>query len=63
MPGSDTTDLRIVEVYVKILYKIYFFQISELERPLDVPDHGLICDLLWSDPDEVCICETIKFTI
>ncbi|XP_022314315.2 serine/threonine-protein phosphatase alpha-2 isoform-like [Crassostrea virginica] len=27
-------------------------QISELERPLDVPDHGLICDLLWSDPDE-----------
>lgn len=19
---------------------------------MDVPDHGLICDLLWSDPDE-----------
>ncbi|GAB1610233.1 uncharacterized protein LOC106868130, partial [Argonauta hians] len=27
-------------------------QIREIERPLDVPDHGLVCDLLWSDPDE-----------
>ncbi|EDV28248.1 uncharacterized protein TRIADDRAFT_20850 [Trichoplax adhaerens] len=27
-------------------------QIVETERPLDVPDHGLVCDLLWSDPDE-----------
>lgn len=27
-------------------------QIKKLERPLDVPDSGLICDLLWSDPDE-----------
>ena len=28
-------------------------QLREVERPLDVPDHGLVCDLLWSDPDEV----------
>lgn len=27
-------------------------QIRDLTRPLEVPDHGLICDLLWSDPDE-----------
>ena len=29
------------------------FQIREMERPFDVPDHGLVCDMLWSDPDEV----------
>ncbi|ELT89412.1 hypothetical protein CAPTEDRAFT_5100 [Capitella teleta] len=26
--------------------------LQNIERPLDVPDHGLVCDLLWSDPDE-----------
>ena len=26
-------------------------QIADLQRPCDVPDVGLMCDLLWSDPD------------
>ncbi|TVU49175.1 hypothetical protein EJB05_00471, partial [Eragrostis curvula] len=25
-------------------------QIRGIQRPVDVPDHGLLCDLLWSDP-------------
>ena len=27
-------------------------QIRKIIRPTDVPDTGLICDLLWSDPEE-----------
>ncbi|GAB4856196.1 hypothetical protein Ancab_014121 [Ancistrocladus abbreviatus] len=26
-------------------------QIKAIQRPVDVPDQGLLCDLLWSDPD------------
>jgi len=26
-------------------------QIIDLPRPTDIPDDGLLCDLLWSDPD------------
>ncbi|CAN6468490.1 unnamed protein product [Victoria cruziana] len=27
-------------------------QIKMIERPIDVPDQGLLCDLLWADPDK-----------
>eukprot|EP01063_Lacrimia_lanifica_P027688 TRINITY_DN3925_c0_g1_i4.p2 TRINITY_DN3925_c0_g1~~TRINITY_DN3925_c0_g1_i4.p2 ORF type:complete len:306 (+),score=135.11 TRINITY_DN3925_c0_g1_i4:84-1001(+) len=27
-------------------------QIRNIRRPVDVPDQGLICDLLWGDPEE-----------
>lgn len=27
-------------------------QIRKIKRPTDVPDNGLLCDLLWSDPDK-----------
>lgn len=27
-------------------------QIRHIARPVDVPDQGLLCDLLWADPDK-----------
>ena len=29
-----------------------FDKIRQLPRPSDIPDTGLLCDLLWSDPDK-----------
>eukprot|EP00662_Eupelagonemidae_sp_cell21_P029465 gene29465-5136_t len=26
-------------------------QIYDIQRPIQVPDEGLLCDLLWSDPE------------
>ncbi|XP_010674072.1 serine/threonine-protein phosphatase PP1 isozyme 9 [Beta vulgaris subsp. vulgaris] len=26
-------------------------QIDEVQRPTEIPDNGLLCDLLWADPD------------
>ena len=32
-------------------------QIADLQRPCDVPDVGLLCDLLWSDPSPIQVSD------
>ena len=40
MHGGLSTEMEKVE------------QIKKIVRPTDVPEQGLLCDLLWSDPDD-----------
>ena len=30
-------------------------QIIDIQRPIEVPQQGLLCDILWSDPDRVSL--------
>ena len=39
MHGGLSPDLVLVE------------QINQILRPTDIPDTGLLCDLLWADPE------------
>lgn len=38
-------------------------QLSFIKRPLEVPDYGIICDLLWSDPDPDVSFRQFKFSL
>ena len=30
-----------------------FLQILDIQRPVEVPQEGILCDILWSDPSKV----------
>ena len=39
-----------------------FCEVKRIVRPTDVPDTGLICDLLWADPDkDACYNATLEY--
>ena len=43
MHGGLSPDLKIIQ------------NIKDISRPTEIPDTGLLCDLLWSDPDKEAI--------
>lgn len=53
MPVCAVVDEKIICMHGGLSPEITNFdQIRRLVRPTDVPDTGLICDLLWADPDK-----------
>ena len=52
LPAAAVIDEKILCMHGGLSPTLHCLQqISELQRPCDVPDSGLLCDLLWSDPD------------
>jgi len=53
MPIVATVDDKVMCMHGGLSPEINSFdQVKRIVRPTDVPDTGLICDLLWSDPDK-----------
>lgn len=53
MPVAGLVEERVLCMHGGISPELRSFeQIHKILRPTDVPDSGLICDLLWADPDE-----------
>jgi len=52
LPVSAVVDEKILCMHGGLSPELKSFeQIRRIMRPTDVPDSGLLCDLLWSDPD------------
>jgi len=52
LPVSAIVDEKILCMHGGLSPELKSFdQIRRIVRPTDVPDSGLLCDLLWSDPD------------
>lgn len=53
LPISALIDKRILCMHGGISPELKNIeQIRRIKRPTDVPDHGLLCDMLWSDPEK-----------
>jgi serine/threonine-protein phosphatase PP1 catalytic subunit len=53
LPIAALIDKKIFCTHGGLSPNFYSFeQIKMIKRPTEIPDQGLLCDLLWSDPDE-----------
>ncbi len=53
MPVSALVDDKILCMHGGLSPQLESFdQILNLPRPIEIPDRGLMCDILWSDPEK-----------
>ncbi|KAK4773114.1 hypothetical protein SAY87_028133 [Trapa incisa] len=53
LPVSALIDEKILCMHGGLSPELHNFdQIRSMQRPVDVPETGLLCDLLWSDPNK-----------
>lgn len=56
LPVCAVLDDRIICMHGGLSPELHSLeQIRQIPRPIDVPDSGLLCDLLWADPDKECL--------
>ena len=52
MPVSALIDDKIICMHGGLSPDLKSFEdILKIERPIDIPEQGLLCDILWSDPN------------
>lgn len=53
LPIAALVDDRIFCVHGGLSPDLIFInQLKQVIRPIDIPEYGLLCDVLWSDPDD-----------
>mmetsp|Transcript_6851 Transcript_6851/g.18536 ORF Transcript_6851/g.18536 Transcript_6851/m.18536 type:complete len:340 (+) Transcript_6851:63-1082(+) len=53
LPVSAVVDEKIICMHGGLSPDLHnLHEIARIPRPTDIPDTGLLCDLLWSDPDK-----------
>lgn len=56
MPVAAIVEGKIFCVHGGLSPDLYSMeQIKSIERPAEIPENGLLCDLLWSDPDNTVV--------